>query len=142
MYIFIWNHHGDLIAENWIIENYYFGFGGFTFAVGDIDASSFQEELVYFISGGTRRPGTIEHYYAYELSFCRGITITPDWSLLLYGGRNLWIADADGDGDNEIVIGGGAHMFFLEVMDEHAQTIWQRYIREIGEGDVMAFVVG
>jgi hypothetical protein len=143
LYLFIWDHNGELLCENYISKNYYWhpasaqytGFQTLVFDIGDINLDHIGDEIAYWFTSEYEYPHVI-------LSSLEGTELKEIWRTTTDGGRNLYIADADGDGDREIVLGGKYLTYYLEIFDAEGRSVWKRYVSEQGESDVMNIAIG
>jgi len=143
VYLFVWSHIGELILESQIYETFYWPLPSLVFDIGEIDPNNEGEEIAY---------SDLEPY-SHQLSLCyfEESSLSEIWRTALDGFAytNLYIADSDGDGDNEIVISGmelrseaPTGTFYLEIFDEQGKSLWKRVNGEIGELDVTYMAVG
>ncbi len=143
VYLFIWDSNGNLLHEIFVYEVHYWDLPTLTFDIGDVDPNHVGDEIAYWFRLGTEEKGSRDYEYnKLTLSYFEESKLNELWSTTTDGGRNLYITDSNGDGENDIVLGGRKNCFYLEIFDENGDTLWKRLKEEVGEGDVMYIASG
>jgi len=143
VYLFMWDSNGNLLHEIFVYEVHYWGLPTLTFDIGDVDPNHVGNEIAYWFREGTTEKGSSDYeYYKLTLSYFEESKLNELWRTTTDGGRNLYITDSNGDGENDIVLGGRKNCFYLEIFDENGDSLWKRLKEEVGEGDVMYIASG
>jgi hypothetical protein len=113
------------------------------FDIEELDPDLQGDEIVYWFSGGRETQGVDKWvWWKLTVSHFDGVQLSELWRVETGGGRNVYIADADGDLDNEVIIGGSRARYYLEIYDDIGRSMWVRDVDEVGEGDVMYIAIG